>query len=103
MKQRDDLFYAVVKKKVLAHGPTVPGMRSIFVSDDSKLVRELKAAMADSLPHAMRDETANIDDWTVIGDASYVKDRLAEYIESLNVTHFIARGRFPSGLQWAAA
>jgi alkanesulfonate monooxygenase SsuD/methylene tetrahydromethanopterin reductase-like flavin-dependent oxidoreductase (luciferase family) len=95
LKQNYELFYAAVKEKGLAHVPTVPVMRSIFVSDDSKLVRELKAAMADSLPHAMRDETANIDDWTVIGDASYVKDRLAEYIESLNVTHFIARGRFP--------
>ncbi len=95
LKQNYELFYAAVKEKGLAHVPTVPVMRSIFVSDDSKLVRDLKAAMADSLPHAMRDETANIDDWTVIGDASYVKDRLAEYIESLNVTHFIARGRFP--------
>lgn len=74
---------------------TVPVMRSIFISSNSNLVRKLKTTMDDGLPHAMRASGAAIDDWTIIGDASYVKDRLKEYIETLGVTHFIASGRFP--------
>jgi alkanesulfonate monooxygenase SsuD/methylene tetrahydromethanopterin reductase-like flavin-dependent oxidoreductase (luciferase family) len=73
----------------------VPVMRSIFISDKPTLIRDLKTAMDDSLPHAMRAENASVDDWTIIGDSIYVKDRLAEYIEKLGVTHFVARGRFP--------
>ena len=75
--------------------PIVPVMRSIFISDNSRLRENLKAALDDGLPHAMRDSGAGIDDWAIIGDAAYVKDRLSEYIDILGVTHFIARGRFP--------
>jgi hypothetical protein len=70
-------------------------MRSIFISDKPTLIRDLKTAMDDGLPHAMRAENASVDDWTIIGDSIYVRDRLAEYIEKLGVTHFVARGRFP--------
>ncbi|MFT7242675.1 MAG: alkanesulfonate monooxygenase SsuD [Candidatus Azotimanducaceae bacterium] len=73
----------------------VPVMRSIFISDKPTLIRDLKTAMDDGLPHAMRAENASVDDWTIIGDSIYVRDRLAEYIEKLGVTHFVARGRFP--------
>jgi len=73
----------------------VPVMRSIFISDKPELIRNLKSALDDGLPHAMREEDSSVDDWTIIGDAAYVKDRLAEYIEKLGVTHFVARGRLP--------
>ncbi|MGK0473908.1 MAG: alkanesulfonate monooxygenase SsuD [Candidatus Azotimanducaceae bacterium] len=88
-------FNLAVKAAGRAPVTIVPVMRSIFISDKPTLIRDLKTAMDDGLPHAMREENASIDDWSIIGDAAYVKDRLAEYIEKLAVTHFVARGRFP--------
>ena len=88
-------FNLAVEAAGRARVTIVPVMRSIFISNKPSLIKDLKAAMDDGLPHAMRAENASVDDWTIIGDAAYVKDRLAEYIEKLGVTHFVARGRFP--------
>lgn len=83
--------------KDCGHGTvqTVPVMRSIFVTDDNSLAKHLKQALDDNSGHAMKDDSATVDDWTIIGDASYVKDKLDEYVDRLGVTHFVARGRFP--------
>lgn len=95
LKQNYKAFNTAVVEAGLNTVTTVPIMRNIFISDDSNLVRDLKTAMRDTMPHAMRAQDASIDDWTIIGDTSYVKDCLTEYKESLSVTHFVARGRFP--------
>ncbi len=51
--------------------------------------------MAASSPHSMRDQTADIDDWSIIGDPSFVRDKIEEYRDRLGVTHMIVRGRVP--------
>jgi len=88
-------FNDAVKEAARAAVTIVPVMRSIFISDKPALIRGLKAALDTGLAHTMREENASVDDWTIIGDAAYVKDRLTEYVEKLGVTHFIARGRLP--------
>lgn len=72
---------------------TVPIMRSIFISDDLQLQNEVKAALARALPPQLRDAGRSVDDWAIIGDRAYAKDRLGEASETLGVTHLIAGGR----------
>lgn len=75
---------------------TVPVMRTVFVSDRPHRVREVKAALESSPGHAMREDGTDIDDWTIVGDRYYVKDRLEEYRARIGMTHLIARGRIPT-------
>ena len=79
------------------HAPitTVPIMRTVFVSHRVAECRQVKAAMAATGPHSMRDQNASIDDWSIIGDASYVREKIDEYRTRLGVTHMIVRGRVP--------
>ena len=71
----------------------VPVMRTLFVSDRSARVEAVKDVLAGEARHRMREAEADPDDWTIVGDHSYVKDKLVEYRESVGLTHLIARGR----------
>jgi alkanesulfonate monooxygenase SsuD/methylene tetrahydromethanopterin reductase-like flavin-dependent oxidoreductase (luciferase family) len=95
LKQNYDLFNVAVAEAGREPVQTVPVMRSIFISEERGLVKAVKLALSDSMPHAMRTENASVDDWAIIGDAGYVKSQLEKYQEVLGVTHFIARGRLP--------
>tara|TARA_R110002110_G_scaffold104437_4_gene263405 strand:+ start:258 stop:1178 length:921 start_codon:yes stop_codon:yes gene_type:complete len=95
LKQNYDLFNLSVAEAGLDPVQTVPVMRNIFISEQQSVIKAIKLALSGSVPHSMRAEDASVDDWSIIGDASYVRDRLKEYQETLGVTHFIARGRLP--------
>ncbi len=71
----------------------VPVMRTLFVSDRSARVEAVKDVLAGEARHRMREAEPDPDDWTIVGDHSYVKDKLVEYRESVGLTHLIARGR----------
>jgi alkanesulfonate monooxygenase SsuD/methylene tetrahydromethanopterin reductase-like flavin-dependent oxidoreductase (luciferase family) len=73
------------------HAPikTRPIMRTVFVCDsavETRDVRERLAALI--LPTGVR-ANANVDEWAVIGEAEYVRDKLAEYQEVLLATHVV--------------
>jgi alkanesulfonate monooxygenase SsuD/methylene tetrahydromethanopterin reductase-like flavin-dependent oxidoreductase (luciferase family) len=72
---------------------TVPVMRTVFVTERAAVRRQVKQAVEAMTPHNMRTLGADIDDWTLIGSAAYVRDKLAVYKATLGVTHLIARGR----------
>jgi alkanesulfonate monooxygenase SsuD/methylene tetrahydromethanopterin reductase-like flavin-dependent oxidoreductase (luciferase family) len=36
-----------------------------------------------------------VEEWAIVGDRHYVRDRLAEYRARLGVTHLIGGGRLP--------
>ena len=74
---------------------TIPVMRTLFVTENKSLAKAVKVSLAQSANHHMRVENANVDDWTIVGDKPYVRDKLNEYIEVLGLTHLIARGRIP--------
>lgn len=95
LKQNYQHFNEVVAENGLPPVKVVPVMRSIFVTENQTLAQDLKQALAASAPHQSREAEATVDDWTIIGDATFVKDKLQEYVQSLGVTLFIARGRFP--------
>lgn len=72
---------------------TVPIMRTIFVTSEPALARSVKAGLAASVPAQMKEKAMHIDDWAIVGDASYVEDKLAQYVDTLGLSHLIVRGR----------
>ena len=69
---------------------TTPIMRTVFLASSARQGEEIRARV-----HSQAQETgrladgASVDDWTIIGDAALVADRVAEYRERLNVSHLI--------------
>lgn len=76
------------------HAPvaTIPVMRTIFITDNKAQAGEVRTALARSVPPAMRHKAAGVDDWAIVGDRSYARDKLDEYVERLQLSHLIARG-----------
>jgi alkanesulfonate monooxygenase SsuD/methylene tetrahydromethanopterin reductase-like flavin-dependent oxidoreductase (luciferase family) len=88
-------FHRIVRDSKLEAVTTVPVMRTVFVTEDSHLAGRLKSSLAQFSPSVARDAPVGVDDWTIIGDRHYVRDRLGEYVERLGVTCLIASGRLP--------
>lgn len=70
-----------------------PVMRTVYVNDTPANVVAVKNSLQQAAAPAMRDQGAAVDDWTIVGDASQVRDKIAEYVEVLGMTHLIVRGR----------
>ena len=79
------------------HSPvdTIPVMRTVFITRDKRLAADVRAALARSVPPAMQHKAAGVDDWAIVGDSSYARDKLEEYVQCLGVSHLIARGAIP--------
>ena len=72
-----------------------PVMRTLFVSNNKTQVKEVKAALEGGMGHAMRPESATVDDWTIVGEPSYVREKILEYENKTGMTHLIVRGQIP--------
>ncbi len=72
---------------------TVPVMRTVFVTDNPGLERDVRVALEQESASRFRDQSTALDDWAIVGDASTVKDRLEEYRARLGLNYLIARGR----------
>lgn len=75
--------------------PQVPIMRTLFVSSDSALlarVREqLQRSARQMASSGVRDGISPAaDDWAIVGKPAEVRDRVAEYVEELGMTHLVA-------------
>ncbi len=75
--------------------PQVPIMRTLFVSSDSALlarVREqLQRSARQMASSGVRDGISPAaDDWAIVGEPAEVRDRVAEYVEELGMTHLVA-------------
>lgn len=73
----------------------VPVMRTVYVSDSAAITLALRGRLDNAVPAAMRDKAAGIEQWSIVGDRAYVRDRLVEYRERLGVSHLILRGGLP--------
>jgi alkanesulfonate monooxygenase SsuD/methylene tetrahydromethanopterin reductase-like flavin-dependent oxidoreductase (luciferase family) len=73
----------------------VPIMRTVFVCDDSTVVNSIRSSLEKVSQNPLGERPSAVDDWAIVGDRSYVCDKLAEYQETLGVTHLIASGRLP--------
>jgi alkanesulfonate monooxygenase SsuD/methylene tetrahydromethanopterin reductase-like flavin-dependent oxidoreductase (luciferase family) len=66
---------------------TVPLMRTIFISANRRQVRALRERMSMEAENARRSvEGASIDDWGIVGDKQFVRDRISEYRERFGVS-----------------
>ncbi len=74
---------------------TVPIMRTLFVCENSHKVSTIRNNLQQEAESRMRTVSADPADWAIIGDSSFVKDKISEYQESLGLSHLIARGRIP--------
>lgn len=74
---------------------TIPVMRTVYVTNDREEASTLKMALSKTAASIVRDESAPVDEWTIIGDPHYVRDQLARYTDELGLTHLIASGRLP--------
>lgn len=95
----------------------VPLMRTVYVSENAAELRAVKKALAEGSDsarlknarpkNARLKEGETFEDWTIIGGAHEVQDKIALYQERLGMTHMIAtRLRIPgmiAGLDEAAA
>ena len=72
---------------------TTPIMRTVFVTDDSKLERRVKESLKKESAARIRDNQASVEDWAIVGSRQYIDDKIAEYIERLGMNYLIARGR----------
>ena len=74
---------------------TIPVMRSVFVTEDDALAERVRGALDQTVPSSMRPTAVAVDDWAVVGDRRYTRDKLVEYIETLGLSHLIVRAGIP--------
>lgn len=74
---------------------TIPVMRTVYVTIDQSESEHLRNALAKTVPPAMRNKAVAVDEWAIVGDRHYVRDKLAETIERLRITHLIVRAGLP--------
>lgn len=68
----------------------VPVMRTLFVTEgdsETRALRETLQAQARGIA-GLADE-ARVEDWSIVGEAGYVRERVAAYRERLGMTHLI--------------
>jgi alkanesulfonate monooxygenase SsuD/methylene tetrahydromethanopterin reductase-like flavin-dependent oxidoreductase (luciferase family) len=79
------------------HAPIVtrPIMRTIFVTNTRAEENAIRESLAELVLPGGAKASPAVEDWAIIGDRSYVKDKLDEYHETLATTHIVvARLRF---------
>ena len=74
---------------------TIPIMRTVFVTNDDAQAKRMQTVLANMVPVAMRKKNIAVDDWAIVGDRHYTRDKLAEYIARLNLSHLIVRAGIP--------
>ena len=74
---------------------TMPVMRTVFISDQAGAVRSVRERLSSSGRHRRPQPVAPVDQWAIIGDRHYVRDRLEEYRDRLAITHLIGGGLLP--------
>ena len=78
----------------------VPVMRSVFVSRDAKMLQDIRVSLA-ATQFPLRQEPIALDDWAIIGEPEFLRDKIAEYETDLGMTELIvSRLRLP-GLERA--
>ncbi len=76
----------------LAKVSTVPIMRTLFISESAAEISAVKEQLAQE-NSARRGDADSTDDWSIVGDPSYARDRLSRLRDSIGLSHLIARGR----------
>lgn len=93
LKQNIDQHREHVEKA--GHDPVdvIPVMRTIFITSDPNLEKRVRQSLEDEAASRMRENMTDIDEWAIVGDLPFARDKLAEYREELGLNYLIARGR----------
>ena len=76
---------------------TVPLMRTVFVAPDGKVAQRMRDAIVQHTENTRINDGDSVDDWTIVGEANQVRDKIAQYRERLGMTHLVAtRLRVPN-------
>lgn len=86
-------YHGVVAEHHAATMKTIPVMRTVFVSNQQSKTKQVREALGKADFQHMHEEGTQVEDWTIVGDESYVHDKVTEYSERLGMTHLIVRGR----------
>lgn len=87
------IYRTAMDEQALPIVETVPVMRSVFISDSQRLVKDVGQALQATIPPQLLEKAGALEDWAVLGDRMAVRDKLLEYSETLGMTHLIARGK----------
>jgi alkanesulfonate monooxygenase SsuD/methylene tetrahydromethanopterin reductase-like flavin-dependent oxidoreductase (luciferase family) len=86
--------YAAHRQALAAAGKplpdAVPVMRSLFVTENARETAELRRALAaQAVASRAITPPARVEDWCIVGEAGYVRDRVDAYRAHLGMTHLI--------------
>ncbi len=74
----------------------VPVMRSVYISSNAAENKRLREALGSSRQRLGQPDQLDADQWAIIGDAAYARDKIAEYQERLGMNALVAtRLRIP--------
>jgi alkanesulfonate monooxygenase SsuD/methylene tetrahydromethanopterin reductase-like flavin-dependent oxidoreductase (luciferase family) len=91
LEQNYQSYHQKIQEAGLEPVTIIPVMRTVFVTDSDAHTRNLTSTLASAVPQSMQDKAAGVDEWAIVGDRAYVKDKLCEYVERLGVSHLIVR------------
>ena len=98
LKENFDVHRKEIESAGLEVPETVPLMRSVFISKDSKAVRAIKREVEEKTENTRLKDSDTIDDWVIIGEPKEVRDMLDQYIEQLGMNYLIASRVRASGI-----
>ncbi len=70
-----------------------PVMRTVFVTDNPSLEKQVRQSLNAEVASRFRDTATGVDEWAIVCDSIALKDKLAQYKETLGLNYLIARGR----------
>ena len=95
--------FEVHRAEVVAAGldlpEVVPLMRSVFVSEDQALLKKVKHEIESKTENARLKTDEGVEDWVIIGEPNYVRDRLHQYQEELGMNYLVATRVRVSGIE----
>lgn len=77
------------------YGPAdvTPVMRTVFVTSNTSLEKTVRDSLEKESLGRIRDTRLPLDDWAIVGDPPFVRDKIAEYRDRTGMNYLIARGR----------
>lgn len=82
------------KKASVSSPPEIPIMRSVFISKDNSLIRNVRTRVAQDMASSQTQDSElsakSVDNWALIGSPTKVRDLIDEYRERLDMTHLVA-------------
>ena len=75
---------------------TIPVMRTVLITRDARLAARVREKLFATAPRHLQGGDIEVEDWAIVGDPHFARDRLSEYVETLGITHLIGGGRLPA-------